>query len=462
MYQSYFGYSLARKYPFKWFTWAAAIGGILLTGLISALNVALAGYNTEVLYSTDPNATESEVFWYDRFTYVWTNKVSSSRECRIPCDLTTDEPKPSSTCQSTNIATGSTLYTSTLNFPYTITGIRSRVGERWVSTPSIPYHNEVMSSCRVGAIKMTTQSDPSEYIGDRWIYDVWLSQLESLVQCNSSTAIWDLSFTWKEHFAATEADRKTQASIRWGQTIVTEYFYDTQAQLRKLHDSWDTKALVLDDTLDRYYLMAAQSSDGGSLSISFFIAIKSGAVVAVGPTDPLFANLSTPFRRLATSMQATIMADLGQNGSNLLTDPKLLQNYTADFGFHDNKNSTAGDGSYFNLTDQGVTGPLGVNASAFYAQYLCQVPRLKPAGSLVASVLLANLVYLAAAWRLLNWGAVTWLERQDKNAMFCQGCMERKRQEGMAHPELVRVNHIPEADFDQPLLKRISSPSNSV
>jgi hypothetical protein len=45
--ESYFGYNLTRSYPFKWFTWVAAFGGLILTGLFSALNVAVSGYKTE-------------------------------------------------------------------------------------------------------------------------------------------------------------------------------------------------------------------------------------------------------------------------------------------------------------------------------------------------------------------------------------------------------------------------------
>ena len=60
--------------------------------------------------------------------------------------------------------------------------------------------------------------------------------------------------------------------------------------------------------------------------------------------------------------------------------------------------------------------------STIYTQYQCQVPRLKPAGSLVTSMFLADLVFLRALWWLLNLVTTLWLRRSDPLAMYCAGC----------------------------------------
>lgn len=47
MHQSYFSYKLERKYPLKWFTWAAALGGLCLTVLFTIINLAANAYEPQ-------------------------------------------------------------------------------------------------------------------------------------------------------------------------------------------------------------------------------------------------------------------------------------------------------------------------------------------------------------------------------------------------------------------------------
>ena len=48
---------------------------------------------------------------------------------------------------------------------------------------------------------------------------------------------------------------------------------------------------------------------------------------------------------------------------------------------------------------------------------------MKPAGSLIASVVLGGLVFLSATWTVYRWAATKWLEHRKKDAMYCQGCI---------------------------------------
>jgi hypothetical protein len=66
---------------------------------------------------------------------------------------------------------------------------------------------------------------------------------------------------------------------------------------------------------------------------------------------------------------------------------------------------------------------LSITDSYFFTEYLCQTPTRKSAGSLVLSVLVANLVFLNAAWVLLNWFAVKKLEGTRPTAHYCDGCV---------------------------------------
>lgn len=47
MYQSYFSYKLERKYPLRWFTWVAVLGGLVLTALFTIINFATNGYEPQ-------------------------------------------------------------------------------------------------------------------------------------------------------------------------------------------------------------------------------------------------------------------------------------------------------------------------------------------------------------------------------------------------------------------------------
>jgi hypothetical protein len=67
---------------------------------------------------------------------------------------------------------------------------------------------------------------------------------------------------------------------------------------------------------------------------------------------------------------------------------------------------------------------LSITPSFFFTEYLCQTPTLKSAGSLILSVLVADLVFLNAAWVLLNWFAVKKLEGSKPTAHYCEGCAE--------------------------------------
>lgn len=134
--------------------------------------------------------------------------------------------------------------------------------------------------------------------------------------------------------------------------------------------------------------------------------------------------------KLAKSVYSTIMIDLGQRKeqTNILTDPKLLQDYTKVFGVFQNKYGTFGHAnpgpaieSYNILKDS--TGPLGTNASVINVEYLCQVPRQKSAINLLISILVADAVFIQATWQLFKWLVGLFFLRKDSTAQYCEGCL---------------------------------------
>ncbi|KAF3026401.1 hypothetical protein E8E14_010103 [Neopestalotiopsis sp. 37M] len=137
------------------------------------------------------------------------------------------------------------------------------------------------------------------------------------------------------------------------------------------------------------------------------------------------------------------MSDLGQNVSTLASDPDVLQMYTKDFQ-HDHNYGTLNpdyaSSSFDNLTSDGMSRGLGVRPSTFYVQYICQVPELKSTGSLIVAIILADLVFLTTAWSILKFVATWSLEKKDKAAMYCAGCVRPVVQNEYKHSNFSTPN----------------------
>ena len=143
----------------------------------------------------------------------------------------------------------------------------------------------------------------------------------------------------------------------------------------------------------------------------------------------------------AKVFMSTMLADAGQNSSvTALNDAAAL--------YHFSKNITIMAGSGYNVFWTNGTAPLNgsvenwlkagparkpynqadggnliITPSMLYNQYICQVPRLKSTGSLIFAILVADLVFLQAAWTILNWITVHVMQSRVPTAHHCTGCM---------------------------------------
>lgn len=73
-------------------------------------------------------------------------------------------------------------------------------------------------------------------------------------------------------------------------------------------------------------------------------------------------------------------------------------------------------------------GPLGTSEARVYTQYACQIPVQKSIGIMILSIVIANIVVLQAAWRLLNLVTQQLVAKQQDTAMFCESCQRRTYQ----------------------------------
>ena len=120
---------------------------------------------------------------------------------------------------------------------------------------------------------------------------------------------------------------------------------------------------------------------------------------------------------LAKSFYSTILTDLGQTTTvpNILLNATTLQYFTQNFTSMQNNTPNAQPGpardSYEALKDQ--TGPLNTSTAVISTRYLCQVPRRKSTGTLFVSILVADLVFMQALWKIFNFCTVAWMAHKD-------------------------------------------------
>lgn len=130
-----FTYPVSRPYPYRWFSWVAILGGIILVVLVSIFNLANDGYTLVVEYTTDPNTTVSRRPWAQKLVAL--------------------DNRNAANCQSQNLPVDTQYYTDKLSMPYTITNVwqRDPAGPN-VTMPSLRYTNNALENCSVGLIQL--------------------------------------------------------------------------------------------------------------------------------------------------------------------------------------------------------------------------------------------------------------------------------------------------------------------
>ena len=158
----------------------------------------------------------------------------------------------------------------------------------------------------------------------------------------------------------------------------------------------------------------------------------------------------------AKAVYCTVLSDLGQAGQyNMLASPEPGQAFVTqvfdlsktllspDDGPYDDSDLWGGFATEVGDEESPPPGspPLG-NSTAFFnwfygaaapthnpstisAEYLCQVPVRKPWGSLLVSVLVADIVFLQVLWTVLKWVVTLMVERGQEDANYCLGCAQK-------------------------------------
>ncbi|CZR51793.1 uncharacterized protein PAC_01670 [Phialocephala subalpina] len=147
------------------------------------------------------------------------------------------------------------------------------------------------------------------------------------------------------------------------------------------------------------------------------------------PSTNSTPNIWLPADSLAKSFYSTILTDLGQTTAtpNILTNATALQNFSQNFTSMQRQIVNAVPGpandSYDALKDQ--TGALNMSVAVISTKYLCLVPKRKSSGTLFVSILVADLVFMQALWKIFRLCTGAWLTHRDPGANFCSGCEKR-------------------------------------
>lgn len=129
-------------------------------------------------------------------------------------------------------------------------------------------------------------------------------------------------------------------------------------------------------------------------------------------------NLARLLDAFAKSYYSAVMWDLNFDRSNAFAK-KSTTNYLAN-----TINSATGNDTLVPDPILGSSDMTGKPAQ-FEIQYVCSVPRKKDTGSLVISVLVADIVLLSVFWNFFNWVALRCLKRRDPTWNLCRGCRQR-------------------------------------
>lgn len=435
MHSSFFDYNISRPYPFKWFTPLALIVIAIAAIPISIINLGSNGYFLAAQYSHDPNATVSERP-HNNWPSFWITKF-----------------RP--TCQSANIPINTRLLTNNTALTYTLTSVVQKAEANQTFSSSLVYHNNVLSDCTIDhiAVRLESTGRTATQIG----LSNWGVDAQAFISCNLDTddqGLTTFNLTAEYNFIPETVsvyagfykfvgrNKTAKASLYWGESLLSTY---------SLH-------LGRDASISNFSGKAALVSKGvitftpnnrsptDLINLNFFDVLFR----FIAPTpDNLWGfddgesmpNISSNSFKMdfwssvdtfAKSFYSTVLTDLGQTSShpNILTDAILLEHFTTNFSSiistQMSRGSSVPEPAQEPFNTLNATETLGINPSVLAATYLCAVPRKKPTGTLIVSVLAADLVFLHSLFKVLNLVVRWWVKRKDRQAHVCEGCLEGK------------------------------------
>ncbi|KAF2803199.1 uncharacterized protein BDZ99DRAFT_512276 [Mytilinidion resinicola] len=450
--ESVFSYNITRAYPFRWFTPVVLVGFLVTTVLFSFLNFASNGYDLIVETSSNPNQTISEGIWFKNWPSYLTSKA-----------------KPS--CQPADIHVNTLLFTNQTALTYTLTDVWrvSAGGGNRTVLPSLTYYNNRIENCAVSSVEVDLEA--LDRAANQLAYAEWGAVVRAYISCTiegaegqtrfNLTTTYDYvpqsaSLSGLYQFLATnflDRDKQKKSSLYWGESLMSMYWAymtktmqdirqnatdNNEAGIRKGTISFTPNNSSTSDItrLDYFKVDYRFMIDDGLGDFSILWPGLYNWTNSVAYLDRISAkpNIWIQADSLAKSAYSTILTDLGQISStpNILTDDDTLQYFTSNFSIAmvNKANAEPGPATQDFDTLKATTGPLGVTPSVISTNYICQIPKLKSGGNLFVSVLVADLVFLQALWKIFTLVTDWLLFRKHPNANQCHGCAENSSRHG--------------------------------
>ncbi|KAF4895588.1 hypothetical protein CGCF415_v011868 [Colletotrichum fructicola] len=396
----HFEYPITRPYPFKWFTPVAIIGCVILTAVFSLVNLTSNGFDLKPLYTTDVNGTEAaaNARWFNKPPFNWQGDMDVE-------------------CQPYLLTVGDSFFTSNHGFRYKVKSIE--LPTRDAESPDIqvtmeaeyegetePVYDYVMDSNHktrasvwwgtrlsnayfIGILSAASQVPGVDVLGETYLNRARLTFNRNLSKTDiRSENFFDLGWTFQFENSYLQTlwmdlpyDTTPYNSDFWGSPTLTEslHYSKIMHSLFALDlGNCEPPNLLLDEDGLRYAIMDPQNTNRfpGALLNNF--------------TEPVQLD-NGRFTKLPKPNEAGIDANVPLNES---------------YG-----------------TIQPLMGPLSCNKATIAAQYLCSVPKQKSVGVMLLAIILADLVFLQAAWKLLQWFADSRMANRPQ-MKFCEGCLE--------------------------------------
>lgn len=439
---SLFSYTISRPYPYRWFTPVAIIGGIVSVVLVSFLNVAASGYELIATSSTNPNATVGNSVWFES----WPEWLASTR----------------ATCQATTLPLQTGLYTNNTALFYTLVSAwRNDNNGDQTNLGSLVYSNNELKSCNVSTVKVDIETSDTLDAGQLGVMRLGAT-VTADVTClidNGPTFV-ELVTTYnpipptdQPTSIFLDSNATSKASLYWGQSLLRLYWVQVLMKYYEENVHRDVPYYKTSITLDRKQSKTATAAEEmemdfvrvqacwltplnstGITHTDRFCDSNTISVLAEGNTsEKPVPSVWEPMSVLGKAMWFTVLADLGRDDEslpNMLARPELLEYLTQNMS---QVNTSLPSSWRWGLESasrsldpyvaaQDGTNQLGTPPSVLSTNYICQVPKLKSTGTLIVSVLVADLVLLQFLWKMYLVAIDHFFVSKREHLRCCEGC----------------------------------------
>ncbi|KAF2006656.1 hypothetical protein P154DRAFT_421868 [Amniculicola lignicola CBS 123094] len=424
-------YNLTRPYPRnRWYSSKLLVSVLFLalSVFFVLFNLANSGYDLQLRYTTNPNDTETQRHWFNRFTF--------------------GDDKLKARCQHLHLPVGYQFITTNLGLRYTVATITQNVAGEDLHTSMVSYLNNTLRDCEVDSINVHLEkADRSPPGGFYWSWQKSSPSISASCFVENEEGVFKISFVSKnlrlnnyDYVAVT--NHTSHASIWWGTRILNNYWFGIRVVMAgELPDdnyhkkSQEITLANIDFDPGLTDNMTSRELFDIHWSWAFFFAkvLRSLVLVDLGNDHPpnllldegLLQYALKPHNDFNRQGTAPIGPDLKDpNGHAPWGKVRGIPPPTSNITLKSSINMVKMEDAYARFRN--MTGPLATKNASIYAQYVCSVPEAKGVATAFLFTLVATLALLQTAWVIFKW-LMEVAMANDPMAMYCEGCFSREQ-----------------------------------